>query len=142
MQYPVLRTAQSTFTLTSLVDLFNQTPFLVLWEPSRWEATTHYLSNKLIFITVVLNKCCGIILPGRMPGHWKTDVKLLPLNCSKTKVYDSYCANCDDSGIRKVAVCIVRLLWQQLMPYVTTMPPATHLCWHCHNDCSRLISGL
>lgn len=33
----------------------------------------------------------AIVLPGRAPGHWKTDVKLLPTNCSKKKVYDSYC---------------------------------------------------
>ena len=33
-QFPVLRTAQNTFTLTSLADLLNQTPSQLLWEAS------------------------------------------------------------------------------------------------------------
>ena len=33
-QYPILRTAQSTLHITSLADLFNQTPSQLLWEAS------------------------------------------------------------------------------------------------------------
>ena len=80
-----------------------------------------------------------IVLPGRTPGHWKTDVKLLPSNCSKKKVYDSYCAACEFSGVRKVALRTFRLLWQQLVPYVTTMRPATDLCWYCQKNSSRIM---
>ena len=36
-----------------------------------------------------------IILPGRTPGHWKTDVKLLPTNCTKKTVYTQYCCAVD-----------------------------------------------
>ena len=45
-----------------------------------------------------------IILPGRAPRHWKTDVKLLPSNCSKRTVYESYCTAVELTGIRKVAL--------------------------------------
>ena len=34
VQYPVLRTAQSTLHFTSLTDLFTQTPSQLLWEAS------------------------------------------------------------------------------------------------------------
>ena len=70
----------------------------------------------------------AIILPGRTPGHWKTDVKLLPTNCSKKKVYQHYCDASDAAGTRKVAVQTFRRLWQQLLPFVVTMRPATDLC--------------
>ena len=33
-QYPILRTAQSALNITSLADLFNQTPSQLLWEAS------------------------------------------------------------------------------------------------------------
>ena len=33
-QYPILRIVQSALQFTSLADLFNQTPFQLLWEAS------------------------------------------------------------------------------------------------------------
>ena len=36
MQYPVLRTVQSTLHFTSLTDLFTQTPSQLLWEASSY----------------------------------------------------------------------------------------------------------
>ena len=35
-QYPVLRTAQNALHFTSLADLFNQTPYRLLWEASSY----------------------------------------------------------------------------------------------------------
>ena len=80
----------------------------------------------------------AIILPGRTPGHWKTDVKLLPTNCSKKKVYQHYCDASDAAGTRKVAVQTFRRLWQQLLPFVVTMRPATDLCWYCQKGVTKL----
>ena len=80
----------------------------------------------------------AIILPGRTPGHWKTDVKLLPTNCTKKKVYLQYCDATDAAGTRKVAVQTFRRLWQQLLPFVVTMRPATDLCWYCQKGVTKL----
>lgn len=66
----------------------------------------------------------AIILPGRTPGHWKTDVKLLPTNCTKKTVYTQYCCAVDAASTRKVSQRTFRRLWQQLLPFVTTMRPA------------------
>ena len=80
----------------------------------------------------------AIILPGRTPGPWKTDVKLLPTNCTKKKVYLQYCDATDAAGTRKVAVQTFRRLWQQLLPFVVTMRPATDLCWYCQKGVTKL----
>ena len=80
-----------------------------------------------------------IILPGHAPGHWKTDVKLLPSNYNKRKVYESCCAVAELSGVHKVALHIFSLLWQQLMPYVTTMLPAIDLCWYCQKNSVKVM---
>ena len=55
-----------------------------------------------------------ILLPGRTPGHWKADVKLLPTNCTKKKVYLLYCDACDAAETRKVSVQMFRRLWNCL----------------------------
>ena len=68
-----------------------------------------------------------IILPGRAPRHWKTDVKLLPSNRSMRKVYESYCTAVELTGIRKVALRTFRHLWQTLVPFVTSMRPVLDL---------------
>ena len=80
----------------------------------------------------------AIILPGRTPGHWKSDVKLLPTNCSKKTVYTQYCRAVDVAGTRKVALRTFRRLWQQLLPFIATMRPATDLCWYCQKGVTKL----
>ena len=49
-QYPVLRAAQSALHFTSLTDLFNQTPFQLLWETS-----SHILQ--------LMRECCSYTYP-------------------------------------------------------------------------------
>ena len=80
----------------------------------------------------------AIILPGRTPGHWKTDVKLLPTNCTKKKVYMQYCDATDAAGTRKVVVQAFCRLWQQLLSFVVTMRPATDLCLYCQKGVTKL----
>ena len=80
----------------------------------------------------------AIILPGRTPGHWKSDVKLLPTNCSKKTVYTQYCRAVDVAGTRKVVLWTFRRLWQQLLPFIATMRLATYLCWYCQKGVTKL----
>ena len=96
------------------------------------------LTRAVVDFIVNYAEANAIILPGRTPGHWKTDVKLLPTNCTKKKVYLQYCDATDAAGTRKVAVQTFRRLWQQLLPFVVTMRPATDLCWYCQKGVTKL----
>ena len=78
------------------------------------------------------------ILPGRAPRHWRTDLKLLPSSCSKRKVYDQYCSAVENVGMRKVALRTFRHLWAKLVPFVSTMRPATDLCWFCQKNLYKI----
>ena len=80
----------------------------------------------------------AILLPGRTPHHWKYDVKLLPTNCTKTKVYQLYCVATYAAGTRKVSLRTFQRLWQQLLPFIATMRPATDLCWYCQKGATKL----
>ena len=70
------------------------------------------LQDTRTVVGFILNYAEGnfITLPSRTPWHWKTDVKLLPSNCSKKKVYDNYC------GAAEFARCD---------------QPLTCHCWYC-----------
>ncbi|XP_041373710.1 LOW QUALITY PROTEIN: uncharacterized protein LOC121386766 [Gigantopelta aegis] len=83
-----------------------------------------------------------IILPGRAPRHWRTDLKLLPSNCSKRTVYDKYCAAVELTGMRKVALRTFQHLWAKLVPFVSTMRPATDLCWFCQKNLYKITRSV
>ena len=111
------------------------------------EARVHKLSKKLpanalsfqdtkrvVDFIVNYAEVHAIMLPGRHPGPWKANYKLLPLNVTRRKVYDDYCLAGADSGIRVVARSTFYRLWRQLLPFITTMRPATDLCWFCQKN--------
>lgn len=52
----------------------------------------------------------AIILPGRTPRHWKSDLKLLQTNCSKKTVYTQYCCTAAGAGKRVVSYRTFRKL--------------------------------
>lgn len=80
----------------------------------------------------------AIELPGRTPKHWVTNAKLLPTNTTKRLVYDNYQTDCEANGHRAVKLRTFRKLWQQLLPFVRTMPPASDLCWTCQDGTNRI----
>ena len=115
------------------------------------EARVHHNKRKLpanamkfddtrAVVNFVVNyaKANAILLPGRTPGHWKSDVKLLPTNCTKKTVYVQYCSSVDAAGTRKASLRTFRRLWRQLLPYIVTMRPATDLCWYCQKGVTKL----
>ena len=77
----------------------------------------------------------AIRLPGRTPSHWVCDNCLLPTDCTKRKVFDEYKAA---AGQGAVALRTFRHLWQSLMPFIRTMPPATDLCFVCQQGVKNL----
>ena len=82
----------------------------------RWTVSRHRRLNYA--------EANAITLPGRTPGHWKTDVKLLPTKCSKKKVYQHYCDarrwQCRRSVARR---------------------PATDLCYYCQKGVTKLTDA-
>ena len=76
----------------------------------------------------------GMHLPGRVPGYWRADLKLLPTNCSKRKVYDDYCTAIAATDHRVVSLVTFRRLWRDTVPFIVTMRPATDLCWFCQKS--------
>ena len=80
----------------------------------------------------------GIELPGRTPKHWITKGKLLPTNCTKKSVFELYKKARQDQRLKIVGERIFYALWQKLLPFVRTMPPATDLCSTCEQGTMKL----
>ncbi|XP_035516337.1 uncharacterized protein LOC118327178 [Morone saxatilis] len=80
----------------------------------------------------------GMHLPGRVPGFWRSDLKLLPTNCTKVKVYSDYCVAVAAANQRVVSVVTFRRIWREVVPFVVTMRPATDLCWTCQKYQKRI----
>ena len=81
----------------------------------------------------------GMHLPGRVPGYWRADLKLLPTNCSKRKMYDDYCTAITATDHRVVSLVTFRRMWRETVPFIVMMRPATDLCWFCQKS-QRKIS--
>jgi len=76
----------------------------------------------------------ALVLPGRVPGFKREDIKLLPSSHGKGKVYASYRDSLKDSGLRVVGESTFFSLWQQLMPFIVSAKPMTDLCWTCQKN--------
>ena len=76
----------------------------------------------------------GLLLPGRVPGYSRTDLKLLPSSISKRGIWRVYQAAAQDDTVHCVAYSTFCLLWRTLMPYIVIMRPMTDLCWQCQQN--------
>ena len=74
----------------------------------------------------------ALLLPGRVPGYSRSDIKLLPSSVSKRGIWKVYqeAARRDDS-MRAVGYSTFTGLWRSLLPSVILMKPMTDLCWQC-----------
>ena len=79
----------------------------------------------------------ALLLPGRVPGLKRTDVKLLPstLKHSLWKTYQDLCNNDCRISVGYSKFCD---LWNQLCPFIIIMQPAADLCWTCQKNNSRI----
>ena len=72
----------------------------------------------------------GLLLPGRVPGYHRDDIKLLPSSVSKKKIHDLYYESAKQvEGIHAVSLSKFRQLWRDLLP---SIKPMTDLCTTCH----------
>ena len=127
----------------------------------------HALSVKSTQFVVrfLLNYCelNGLLLPGRVPGYSRDDIKLLPSSTSKRGIWQFYCSAAqvdrDDTQReleadrqRGVATCLPKnpwihvvayttfcRLWKALLPQIILMKPMTDLCWTCQQNSSAIL---
>ena len=78
------------------------------------------------------------MLPGRIPGYKRFDIKLLPSNYTKASVWRLYTAAMETAGERAVKVDSFRKLWRTLVPYIVKTRPMTDLCWICQKNNSAI----
>lgn len=85
------------------------------------------------FITNVAEEQ-ALLLPGRVPGFKRIDVKLLPSSLTKHTLWKTYQDACHAVGHVAVGYSKFGDLWKQLCPFVLIMRPATDLCWTCQKN--------
>ena len=82
----------------------------------------------------------GLLLPGRVPGYSRSDIKLLPSSTSKRGIWRIYHGAAeDDDTIHTVAYSTFCKLWKMLVPSVVIMKPMSDLCWQCHQNSTALL---
>ena len=83
-----------------------------------------------------------VLLPGRVPGYSRDDIKLIPSSVSKRgiwKVYHEAAQKAD--SIHAVAYTTFCLLWRKQLPQVRLMKPMTDLCWTCQQNSTAILAN-
>ncbi|PFX33021.1 hypothetical protein AWC38_SpisGene2140 [Stylophora pistillata] len=80
----------------------------------------------------------ALLLPGRVPGFKRIDVKLLPSNLTKHNLWKTYFDICTSTGQVSVGYSKFCDLWNQLCPFILIMRLATDLCWTCQKNNSQI----
>lgn len=76
----------------------------------------------------------GLLLPGRVPGYSRSDIKLLPSSVSKRGIWTTYCEAMRESSNRAVAYRTFCRRWMELLPSLVIMKPLSDLCWTCQKN--------
>ncbi|KAK2549844.1 hypothetical protein P5673_029666 [Acropora cervicornis] len=81
----------------------------------------------------------AIVLPGRIPGFKRDDVKVLSSSDTRASDWRAYSAACEASG--EQAVCYSKFvdLWLQFHPDVVGAKPMTDLCLTCQQNTTKLL---
>ena len=80
----------------------------------------------------------ALLLPGRVPGFKRIDVKLLPSNLTKHSLWKKYVDICASTGQVSVGYSTFCDLWNQLCRFILIMRPATDLCWTCQKNNNQI----
>lgn len=85
----------------------------------------------------------GLLLPGRVPGYSRSDIKLLPSSKSKRAIWHLYKAAAESEAVevcvRSVAYTTFCQLWRTLAPSIIVMKPMTDLCWQCQQNSTAIM---
>lgn len=82
----------------------------------------------------------AILLPGRIPGYQRSDIKLLPSSVSKRKIWRFYQDSAEASQeVHVVAYSTFNKLWRSLLPGIMLMKPRSDLCWTCQQNSTAIM---
>lgn len=81
----------------------------------------------------------GLLLPGRVPGDSRSDIKLLPSSVSKRGIWKCYRSAMVEVQSRAAAYRTFCRLWQQLLPSIVLMKPMFDLCWTCQQNSTAIL---
>ena len=81
----------------------------------------------------------ALVLPGRVPGFKRTDVRLLPSHMSKASVWRVYSTAMEAQSKTPVGYSKFVDLWNQLNPHVVIMRPMSDLCFTCQHNNSQIV---
>ncbi len=84
----------------------------------------------------------AILLPGRIPGYHRSDLKLLPSNTTKLAIWESYGLNIEMTGGRKVGYRSFRNIWSKYLPDIIITKPMSDLCWTCQKNNSLIMRSV
>lgn len=108
----------------------------------RLPAHTLTLKSVEYVVRFLLNYCeqNGLLLPGRVPGYSKSDIKLLPSSVSKRGIWKVYFeAATETPDVHAVAYSTFCQLWRCQLPYLILMKPMTDLCATCQHNSTAVL---
>ena len=80
----------------------------------------------------------AILLPGRIPGYKRCDLQLLPTQCTKRSIWDSYVKACATLTFRMASYRSFCRIWQRYKPHVVITTPKSDLCWTCQRNSNAI----
>lgn len=83
----------------------------------------------------------AVLLPGRIPGYKRDDLKLLPSSISKAQIHRLYSASCATEGLRVISENTFYRLWKQYVPYILPMKPMSDLCLTCQQNSNLIVKA-
>lgn len=83
----------------------------------------------------------AVVLPGRVPGYSRSDIKLLPSSMSKRSIWKVF-RDSEESSLQSLGYSTFCRLWRNLLPSVLVMKPMTDLCWTCQKNNSAIIRSV
>ena len=100
------------------------------------------LSSTEFVVRFILNYAeqNGVLLPGRVPGYSRSDLKLLPSSVSKRVIWGVYQMAAEkEDDIHTIAYTTFYRVWCNLLPSIIIVKPMTDLCWQCQKHSSALL---
>ncbi|KAL8612173.1 hypothetical protein ACOMHN_012844 [Nucella lapillus] len=80
----------------------------------------------------------GLVLPGRVPGFKRTDIKILPSAHTKASIWRHYHAIARARGHRMMGKSSFFKIWEQYLPYIVVGKPMRDLCWQCKQNNEKI----
>ena len=81
----------------------------------------------------------AILLPGRIPGYKRDDIKLLPSSCTKRAVWVLYQESAASLSLRAVAYTTFCKVWRNFLADVVVCKPMTDLCETCQRNSAAIV---